>query len=92
MTHVSTELLQIQLRYLQRMEVRGLTFFVENSAVRTEVLLVVPGQVPGLSRGHTTAFTPNAGHAHLHKYNHVSKTANRQVPKRNNTANKTHYQ
>lgn len=43
------------------------TFVVEKSAVRTQVLLVVPCQVPGLSRSHTAAFTPNAGHTHLQK-------------------------
>lgn len=46
---------------------------MEKSAVRTEVLLVVPGQVPSLSRCHTAAFTPNACHAHLHKHNNVTK-------------------
>lgn len=47
--------------------VRRYTFVLENRAVRAEILLVVPGQVPGLSRSHTAAFTPNAGHAHLQK-------------------------
>lgn len=41
------------------------TFFVQRSAVRTQVLLMVPGQVPAFSRSHTTAFTPNACHTHL---------------------------
>lgn len=39
-----------------------ITFFVQRSAVRTQVLLMVPGQVPAFSRSHTTAFTPNTGH------------------------------
>lgn len=43
------------------------TFFVQRSAVRTQVLLMVPGQVPAFSRSHTTAFTPNACHTHLKK-------------------------
>lgn len=52
--------------------VRSYTFVLENSAVRAEILLVVPGQIPGLSRSHAAAFTPNAGHAHLHKHNTVT--------------------
>lgn len=48
------------------------TFVVEKSAVRTQVLLVVPCQVPGLSWSHTATFTPNAGHAHLQKSNIVT--------------------
>lgn len=47
------------------------TFVVEKSAVRTQVLLVVPCQVPGLPRSHTAAFTPNTGHAYLQKSNIV---------------------
>lgn len=75
MNHVFTELSQIWLQILQKtlVSLRGLTFLVEKSAVRTEVLLVVPGQVPALSRSHTAAFTPNACHAHLHKNNNVIK-------------------
>lgn len=74
MTHVFTEFLQIWPRRLQKtlLSLRRPTFTVETSAVRTQVLLVVPGQVPGLSRSHTAAFTPNAGHAHLHKHNNVT--------------------
>ena len=49
------------------------TFLVETSAVRAQILLMVPRQVPGLSRSHTAAFTPNARHAHLHKHNKVRK-------------------
>lgn len=41
-----------------------ITFLVERSAVRTEILLVVPGHVPALSRSHAAAFAPNACHAH----------------------------
>lgn len=41
-----------------------IAFFVERSAVGTKILLVVPGQVPRLSRCYTAAFTPNARHAH----------------------------
>lgn len=48
------------------------TFFVEGSALRTKILLVVPGQVPSLSRSYTAAFTPNACHAHLHNYKDVT--------------------
>ena len=54
------------------MSFRSYTFVLENRAVRAEILLMVPGQVPGLSRSHTAAFTPNAGHAHLHKHNRVT--------------------
>lgn len=52
---------------------RAPTFVVAGSAIRTEILLVVPGQVPSLSRSHTAAFTPNACHAHLHIHNEKSK-------------------
>lgn len=71
MTHVFTEFLQIWPQRLQKtlLSLRRPTFTVVKSAVRTQVLLVVPCQVPGLSRSHTAAFTPNAGHAHLHKHN-----------------------
>lgn len=52
---------------------RKLTFIVVGGAVRTEVLLVVPGQVPGLSSSNAAAFTANASHANL--YLIMSKTA-----------------
>lgn len=48
---------------------------MQNGAVRTQVLLVVPGHVPGLSWSHTAAFTANAGHAHLWKCNIVAREA-----------------
>lgn len=72
-TMYSAELLHIWLWGLQKtlVSLGGFTFVVEKSAVGTEVPLVVPGQVPRHSRSHTAAFTPNAGHAHLH--NNVTK-------------------
>lgn len=48
------------------------TFTVENRAVGAEVLLVVPRHVPALPRSRTAAFTPNAGHANLHKHSNVT--------------------
>lgn len=40
------------------------TFVMETGAVGTQVLIVIPGQVPGLSRSHAATFAPYACHAH----------------------------